>query len=555
MREEGGFRSSVPSSITRLIRPKEPDVSAGDEEVFSRLLNSSFSSRAAYSPKFTGMELSSPTRSPRQLSISPSRSERDRLLPSSPIREQSSWQTVDSEEHSSHPVLPEASPVNQVVEEEGWENIESSPPQKTPKRVRKSSIRKLLDDDSFQYAQQQWEQLQPRSRVASARVSMARMKETSDMRASVLPDSPVDSLLPSVEGVKGSPGSSLAPPLSRDPSLHADSEVAVASQEPAQFHDADPVQYPHLSIGSSFASHVSDHGRQPDIEFDESRDLDADTLKASSFGDYFRPDEAMIEADDTIHMSGDEPLIPENDISDLAMGMAPDVDMNTIAMKPEVKAGKPSSKPSAEPTSSDDEFPPLDMLLSQHSQPSQVKREESISLLPTTRNKETRNISRSAHYSSDEEQTTPKVNKLARLSLSRLSARRDTKPRMPLGRASKPPSRVSSTKWDGNIPAGSQVMDLTNTSDEEENNPKHVIEDGDEDLKVPNRFKHPLLSDEDDDDYEMSDAPSLKVNKRRQSQQSSSKNPSHKQTTKGNLNRASSSQATNAKRKINGRRF
>jgi hypothetical protein len=230
MREEGGFHSSVPSSLTKVVRPdgmRSPDELkklAQDMDMSGTPLE------RPYSPRFNGLG-SSPTRKPRGTSKSPEKDEREDSPPAPP---QSSWETVDEL----------ANPPPQV----------SGQPQESPSSPLTSAALKTTQAESGKKAPtrtlppskglQAWQALQQRKRSPTP---------ASD-----------------VENSKTSPGPGLSLGLDG-----ADERESIAS-----------VRYPGLSVGSSFTSQVADHGRQPDFDFEDTLNLSADRPNAGGLDFY-----------------------------------------------------------------------------------------------------------------------------------------------------------------------------------------------------------------------------------------------------------------------------
>jgi hypothetical protein len=224
MREEGGFHSSVPSSLTKLVRPdgmKSPDELkklAQDMDMSETPLE------RPYSPKFNGLG-SSPTRKPRGTSRSP---EKDECEDSPPAPPQSSWETVDEL----------ANPPPQVTEQ----------PQESQSSPLTSAALKTTQTESGKKAPAR---TLPPSKGLQAWQAL-KLRKRSPTPAS------------DVENSKTSPGPGLSLGLDG-----ADERESIPS-----------VRYPGLSMGSSFTSQVADHGRQPDFDFEDTFNLSADKPKA-----------------------------------------------------------------------------------------------------------------------------------------------------------------------------------------------------------------------------------------------------------------------------------
>jgi hypothetical protein len=301
MREGGGFHSSVPPSLTKVLRPdgmKSPDEL---KELAQNMDMSGTPLERPYSPKFKGLG-SSPSRKPRGTSKSPEKDERE----DSPPAPQSGWETVDEL----------ANPPPQVSEQ----------PQESPSSPLTSAALKTTQAESGKKAPartlppskglQAWQALQQRKRSPTP---------ASD-----------------VENSKTSPGPSLSLGLDG-----ADERESITS-----------VRYSGLSVGS-FTSQVADHGRQPDFDFDDTLNLSADRPKAG--GLYFdklshdpQPDveseaarsatskEATNSSSVEIDMSNvDEPELPPGES---------DNEYKTQRNSPEILEDDPSSDESVLPT-------------------------------------------------------------------------------------------------------------------------------------------------------------------------------------------------------------
>ena len=292
MINEAGFGSSVSSSINRIIRPDGME-SPSDAAIFEKLRIDMLETpiAAPYSPKFNGIDSSSPIRnlgdhlqSPREDGLESS---------SSTPKPQSSWQTVGSDELSSPIIDGRGSqglvePFRNVVgDEESWEDVQEaertrrpSPPEHRRKSIKKE-ITNILATSTLPDIRRMWEQSkQQNSRQTSVRASIEEMSEIS--------------------------GSSSV----SNTALAAANETShlIGYPEPLSIDlsaELDQVEYPKLSIGSSFTSHVSDHGRQPDVHSDIGEALNADIPSApnkteSSIGplyDSSHPDDAMIDVE------------------------------------------------------------------------------------------------------------------------------------------------------------------------------------------------------------------------------------------------------------------
>jgi hypothetical protein len=223
MKEEGGFHSSIPSSLTKLVRPDGMD-SPDDLEKLAQDMSENSLNRP-YSPKFNGLG-SSPTRKSRDATKSPATGEPKESLQAP----QSSWETVDETMDSQPQVLEQpqerlASPTATTA----LENMQHESEKEAP-------LRTLPPSRGLQALQA----LKQRKRSPTP---------SSDLETSKA--SPVPRLSFGLDGV--------------------DERESLAS-----------IRYPELSVGSSFTSQVADHGRQPDFNFEDTLDLNLDTPKAAS---------------------------------------------------------------------------------------------------------------------------------------------------------------------------------------------------------------------------------------------------------------------------------
>ncbi|KAF8854156.1 hypothetical protein BDZ45DRAFT_747814 [Acephala macrosclerotiorum] len=252
--KDSDFRPDLPSSV---LRDAEPDSmqSPGEAADLDQLLKDmTEQTEKAYSPKFNGLG-SSPIKKLRVPSRSPSES-RVEVPDSSPTRKrtarsqkpiderqptespnkppQSSWETVDPEYQSPPSPPPGRQADSSWVTEDP--QVQSSPP--VPKSVKLASkVKSLTRQRPASKAQDLWEQLKPKLRSKSA-------------------DSEVESTKTSPDRALGLDG--------------VDERDSIAA-----------IQYPKLSVTSSFTSQIQDHGRQPDFDFDDSVAIGADTPRAA----------------------------------------------------------------------------------------------------------------------------------------------------------------------------------------------------------------------------------------------------------------------------------
>jgi hypothetical protein len=169
MMREAGFRSSVPPTILKDIRPGDVK-SPGDDAVFEKLMKdmTDIGSNLPSSPKFHGFSSSSPTKQS-ELHLS-SLVTVPEPFSSSPAPPQSSWQTVPLDESSSPPAIALEREIDQADLEddpgESWETIDPPSPVREP--TKRNSNRKLHLAHPIQKAKLLWEQL---SRPSSTKPS------------------------------------------------------------------------------------------------------------------------------------------------------------------------------------------------------------------------------------------------------------------------------------------------------------------------------------------------------------------------------------------------
>ena len=419
--KDAGFRSSVPSSVIRDIRLDGME-SPGEVAVFERLRKemAEINSDPPYSPKFNGIG-SSPSRNTRQSSGPPSESVRQ--ASTSPSKPQSSWQAIGFQEPSSPPVMAEPEEKQIEVEEEpqasdqdegSWETMgpetASSLHVKKSKK-RNSKLHKLLKGKGIGEAQRMWEALQPK-----------KQKEPPSMDAQTPKQSPRTELPFALDGVdeKG--------------------ETVV-------------VEYPKLSTGSSFTSQISDHGRQPDIAFDDSALLNDDAPKGPNFeDDSFRPDDVMTDA---------EPELPNSANADANGGVASDSEPKL----PSRRAVNGSSRVRGiSPALSTDGSSPLLPLYEALSQPD-VKREKSASISSrgTAKISKEYNKKKAAldEDSEEEDQTTPKASQRWARPSRQISASQ------PISQPSRPKALQPRASQVSQVVDRDAVVDLTQSSDAE----------------------------------------------------------------------------------------
>jgi hypothetical protein len=462
--KDAGFRSSVPSSVIKDIRPTGME-SPGDAQVFEKLMKdmTEIESSPPYSPKFHGLNASSPIRKLRQGS-------EGRQPSSSPPGVQSSWETVDTDAASSPPLQEE--------NESSWQTIDPEdplgPPGSVPlKPVPEAQPAKKFNFEKLGKAQSMWEALQPKNRKAKV-------------------DSPGSS--------RASPG----PSAGLDGANEKDSNT--------------PIQYPKLSVRSSFTSQVSDHGRQPDIDFDDSAMVSTDTTKVAAVEDdtfLNHPDDAIQNLSQnyrhTNRLSSNHEQQADESASDESCD-SDDVD-EPIAPRKSAAIGSPQSRSKTPDVlqgspSSDESFPSLHEVLSQRD----TTREKTTPVRP----KPARPIkvgkgNKKANYDgfelSDDGDTTPKASQknsqkskseqsLPSASQMRKSPRhskvRGSQPQASQRRASQSPPQFTSTQQ-------SQVVDLTlSSSDVEQSDHEVVTSEAEE---QPRRIRKFALGADDDDEF------------------------------------------------------
>lgn len=427
MMKEAGFRSSVPSSLRKDIRPNGMK-SPGDAAVFEKLMQdmTEIENHFPSSPKFKGFGSSSPIiQSEQHVSPPPGISQQ---LPSSPVPPQSSWQTIPFDEPSSLPAESQHEEMAQKTSEddtgESWETIDPSALAKRP--AKRKPKRKLHMAQPIQKANQMWEQL---SRLTRDKPSVGS----------------------SVDNVQDVPG------LSTQSEPH-----------PIDGRDSNAsVQYPKLSIGSSFTSQISDHGRQLDVVFEDSTALEGDLNKVTTESSSANHNNDMQLLDDlTFDIGRESPALPANVLATEAEGN-------------EISPDLPSS---------DELFPPLEVVLSQRD------------IIPEERNRNGDDQEHNAMGEGDDESlresnsnfSTPKASKTGSRTTRRAASQPNPRTRRSVARSSETPGSQSQRK-EFAVPPGSQVMDLTLSSDgEEEQYPL--------DAYMP-PFRRYKVADDDDDDY------------------------------------------------------
>ena len=263
------------------------------------------------------------------------------------------------------------------------------------------------------------------------------------------------------------------------------------------------IHYPKLSLGSYFTSQVSDHGRQPDVTFDDSVGFDAESPEAFNFNDdSYRPDEVVSDAEPELP----PPKVICGDIQSTKFTSA----FKAKPSGPKTFTGpkKVKEKPviSDEDFSDSDDLPSLEQL--SQSQQADMKSENSasipLSMAPTKADR----VYQKATFALDEDvsedkETTPQVSQqnpcrsLFKVPQSRASQSDGSSSRASVLRNSLPPPSQRLAASQPRVPA-SQLIDLTQGSsdldpDEDKNN------DGGNSADVPLKpFRRPQIMDEDD---------------------------------------------------------
>ncbi len=241
--KDAGFRSSIPSSIVRGMNGAAD--SPSDASAFEKPINDTSETprETPYSPKFNGLGSSPPMSHAKPakrivLESSPAPEQQSRHELGSSTKAHSSWETIDLSLES--PAPSSAGNVGNL--EHGTEKISGahmSPSSPTPEPVRQVPERVPTGQVPLGRAQALWESLQPKSRRTSNDSSIG--------------------------------------------SEDISQEVSLTHAAPEEKDSNTSVQYPKLSVSSSFASQIADHGRQPDYDFRDSTATNSG--KSSSFKD------------------------------------------------------------------------------------------------------------------------------------------------------------------------------------------------------------------------------------------------------------------------------
>jgi hypothetical protein len=410
MKEEGGFHSSVPSSITKLIRPggmRSPD----ELEKLAQDMSETPLSRP-YSPKFNGLG-SSPTRKSRNTSKSPGINGREK----SSQAPQSSWETVD-----------------ETVDETA-----SSPPQ-------------VID--------------QPQERPASppAAAVLEAMQPRSEKKV------PVRALPPS----KGLQAWQALKQRKRSPTPGSDAETSKASPAPGLscgLYGADEresiasVRYPELSVGSSFTSQVADHGRQPDFNFEDALELSVDTPTAAGL-DYDASHDPQPDVESEAARSAPSNEVPNSNSAEVFMSDSDEPELPPRKLVNTYKSPQRNSPEILEDDLSSDE---LVLSTIEELASSQIVMKQERGPKKNLAKKDGRY--KTAMDALDEDifedgQTTPKASQKQRSVLgNRPSKDRNSEKPASQPRASSP--RASQPRPSQSQPQASQIVDLTMSSDVE----------------------------------------------------------------------------------------
>ncbi|KAE8452736.1 hypothetical protein EG329_013008 [Mollisiaceae sp. DMI_Dod_QoI] len=471
--KDADFRSDVPSSVLRDIQPESMQ-SPGEAADLEKLLKDMTEQNdKAYSPKFNGLG-SSPIKKLRESSRSPSEG-RVEVRDSSPTRKrkehpqgsvnerqssnspskapQSSWETVDP--HYQSPTPPPTRQADSSWITEDSQIHSSSPP--VPKPAKASpKIKSLSTKAPIGRAQALWEALQPKAR-----------KKTPDSDA---------------ESTRTSP----------DPVLQLDGVDEKGSNT--------SVQYPKLSAASSFTSQITDHGHQPDFNFDDSGAIGNDASKAvdsdAEIMDNYSPEPhhkrqpSRFEAASKIAVNDD----PFDSMSDLEPSPPARIIGNQKRIEPPPRPAVPD-----DPSTDDDTFPSLEALSQQSAT---IKREKSREkstkpARPTKVDKPlptARASVRVGEQSDTEDQTTPKASQKQRASykdqeLKKLSSEKPiSQSRASVPRASQP------------LASQNDPIDLTLDSSDAEPVAQPLAEESD-DIQ-PVRFRRYKLDDDDDEEFQ-----------------------------------------------------
>jgi hypothetical protein len=474
--KDQGFHSSVPRVVLDDLRPNGTKT-PGDQAVFDKLRKDMEAVEGYFSPAFNGFG-SSPSRERPECSNSPDESQNlpsalgssppkqsERLTTpevrepsqkapsSSPQPPPSSWQTVDSQEDtltsqqkpientSSWVTVPDtaSSPQPAPEVEQSHEPEEKVPtPQPTPKKsaTPRQTPKKA---PAPKPEEQKTAALVPAKPKSIKKVPRRTLGKAQQMWEQFQPTTPAG---PTIKSRNESPD-----PFGLDGLDERDSNTSV--------------EYPKLSLGSSF-SQVSDYGRQPDYNFDDSTTTHVETPKVAGLD----VDEGA--ATDV------EPELPNHQSTEEDFNL--DQPDDSVVMEPELPARKPVVAAPRVPSDddSDSSLPPLEVVFSQQS----VKKEKT----PVRSKAATKAKPMAVLDESSDEDTTPKPSQKQR------QTSHQSRQSRPSQRASQP--NASQPRASQPRATQSQVVDLTLTSSDVEPESEKAT-----------RFRKYELSD-DDEDYD-----------------------------------------------------
>jgi hypothetical protein len=242
-------------------------------------------------------------------------------------------------------------------------------------------------------------------------------------------------------------------------------------------------------VGSSFTSQISDHGHQPDADFDDSIAFGVNSMKAPM-------EESSNQQDGTMGVDLSLPA-RKSAADDTVSDAEPELPRNPAQKLPESK-GKGREIEEDQP-SSDDSLPSLDVVFSQR-EPKPEQPTSVSSRAPTKEDKEYHRARVSISQQSSEE--------FESLAPPRSASQPNPKSRSSLARS--PSGSASQSQQKKFIPPqGSQVMDLTLSSDVEENESQEPVFEDEEGLEgldmVMPVFRRYKMADDDDDEYKDGD--------------------------------------------------
>ncbi|KAE9375522.1 hypothetical protein N431DRAFT_454155 [Stipitochalara longipes BDJ] len=435
MREEGGFHSSVPSSLAKLFRPDGMPSPDGLEKLAQDMDMGEASLSLSYSPRFNGLG-SSPTRKRRDASNSPEKYAREE----SPQLPQSSWETVENDEHASSP----SRVIEQPQEDPAFRPLSAASEMRYPESEEKASVRTVPPSKALQ----EW-QTRKQRRNGRAPASEAETSKT-------------------------------APPLDLGFGVDgADERESIAS-----------VKYPELSVGSSFTSQIADHGHQPD--FEDSLDLSANTPKgpSSEFDELLHDLQPNVVSEAARSASPNEAIESES-----VEVVTSDIEIDGPDLPPKRSVNKINAPQQANPETLEDDPSSEDLVLptieEMASSQKALEREHGT---PTKNAKKDLRKKKTVYPFDDDfedDQTTPKASQKQRSFSGNRNDRNSEEPASQL-RASIP--RASQTRPSQSQPQASQIVDLTMSSDVE---PEPESEAEKSSRRATRRY-----DDRDDDSYE-----------------------------------------------------